>query len=45
MKQILNGVKILHERGIIHRDLKLNNILLKYNNNNDLINQNIYAAK
>ena len=45
MKQILNGVKILHERGIIHRDLKLNNILLKYNNNNDLINQNIYAAE
>ena len=45
MKQILNGVKSLHERGIIHRDLKLNNILLKYNNNNDLINQNIYAAE
>ena len=45
MKQILNGVKSLHERGIIHRDLKLNNILLKYNNTNDLINQNIYAAE
>ena len=45
MKQILKGVNSLHERGIIHRDLKLNNILLKYNNNNDLIKQNIYAAE
>jgi serine/threonine protein kinase len=44
MKQILNGVKSLHEKGIIHRDLKLNNILLKYSNGNDLINRNIYAA-
>ena len=45
MKQILKGVKSLHKRGIIHRDLKLNNILLKYNNDNDLLNQNIYAAE
>ena len=44
MKQILKGVNSLHERGIIHRDLKLNNILLKYNNDMDLQNQNIYAA-
>ena len=45
MKQILKGVNSLHARGIIHRDLKLNNILLKYNNNNDLISKNIYAAE
>lgn len=32
MKQILEGVLYLHERGIIHRDLKLGNLFL----NNDL---------
>lgn len=28
MKQILNGVQYLHERRIIHRDLKLGNLFL-----------------
>ena len=44
MKQILIGVKALHDKGIIHRDLKLNNILLHYDNNIDLNNKNLYAA-
>ena len=34
MRQILSGVEALHNHGIIHRDLKLENILLNYNTNN-----------
>ena len=45
MTQILIGVKSLHDYGIIHRDLKLANILLNYNNENDRIKQNIFISK
>ena len=44
MKQILLGVKSIHDKGIIHRDLKLGNILLYYDNDSNLINKNLYAA-
>ena len=45
MKRIILGIKSLHDKGIIHRDLKLGNILLKYKNNIDKENQNIYEAE
>lgn len=45
MKQILSGVNYLHRKGIIHRNLRLSNILLKYNNSNDLYLNNIFSAE
>ena len=33
MKQLNKGLKVMKENDIIHRDLKLENILIKYNDN------------
>ena len=45
MKQILTAVEFLHKNGIIHRDLDLENILLKYNSQSDADNNNILLSQ
>ena len=45
MKEIIIGVKSLHDIKIIHRDLKLPNILLKYQNKSDKDNFNVLSAE
>ena len=37
MNQLNNTFKIMNENNIIHRDIKLDNILIKYNSNKDYI--------
>ena len=44
MKQLNNTFKIMKENKIIHRDLKLENILIKYNNNKYIMKLTDYGS-
>ena len=45
MKQILTAVEFLHKNGIIHRDLNLENILLKYNSQSEADSHNLLLSQ
>ena len=45
MRQVISAVRYIHSQKIIHRDLKLDNILVNYLNKNDFDSVNLLKAK
>ena len=45
MRQIVDAVKYIHSKEIIHRDLKLDNIMVNFNNEEDKKNGNMKNSK
>ena len=44
MKQIMNALKYIHSQKVIHRDLKLENIMLNYDNDIDRKSGNLFKS-
>jgi len=45
MRQILNGLSFLHSKNIIHRDLRLDNLLVYFNSDKDKASLNMLNSK
>ena len=45
MRQIVDAIKYIHQKNIIHRNLELDNIMVSFDNENDKNNCNMMKAK